>query len=120
MRKIWYSFTTICHLLILSVELDVRRYVTALLAALHLAKVTSEQQAEQEVTTNKTVPISDQVQTTHDQTEITSEKSQSPCEQFAITSEQAMVIADQFKVKDAQEKKLDIPKNPNPKKGKTQ
>ena len=35
------------------IELDVRRYVTALLAALHLAKVTSEQQQTEDAKASK-------------------------------------------------------------------
>lgn len=42
--------------LIPGIELDVRRYVTALLAALHLAKVTSQQQQQELALANAPQP----------------------------------------------------------------
>nr|AEJ33049.1 lipid storage droplet protein 2 [Manduca sexta] len=49
-RRVWANLAyKINELRQTGIELDVRRYVTALLAALHLAKVTSQQQREEQV-----------------------------------------------------------------------
>ncbi|XP_045767324.1 lipid storage droplets surface-binding protein 2 isoform X2 [Maniola jurtina] len=49
-RRVWANLSArVQQLKTNGIELDVRRYITALLAALHLAKVTSEQQQQETV-----------------------------------------------------------------------
>ncbi|CAK1543825.1 unnamed protein product [Leptosia nina] len=53
-RRVWANLAVkVTELRNSGIELDVRRYITALLAALHLAKVTNDQQQQEQTTEEK-------------------------------------------------------------------
>ncbi|XP_045449042.1 lipid storage droplets surface-binding protein 2 [Melitaea cinxia] len=87
-RRVWANLAArVNQLRDSGIELDVRRYVTALLAALHLAKVTSNQQQNEEAKEPKPQAAAEPSKDDHQPTTETNDSAPTTTEQVKSTPE---------------------------------
>lgn len=87
-RRVWANLAArVNQLRDSGIELDVRRYVTALLAALHLAKVTSDQQQNEEAKEPKPQTAAEPSNGDHQPTAETNDSAPTTTEQVKSTPE---------------------------------